>query len=239
MIKPLYVLILFLLFFDSYSQKINSGVVTYGITLIDKKDSASQKMMLEMYPNFFNVAKEIEFELSFNSNQSIFTEKTKMYSDQQTVFTILAKIAIFGNTKIKNDSIYKEYIIENIGQYIVKSETLKNWKITEETKKIDKFVCYKATNEVIITNPRGTFKNPIIAWFCPEIPFQYGPNGFGGLPGLILEIQTTVGVFGAKKITLSKEIRKISGLKNLEIVSEAEYDKISMDNYKAFLESQK
>lgn len=28
----------------------------------------------------------------------------------------------------------------------------------------------------------------ITAYFCPQIPFNYGPNGYCGLPGMILYV---------------------------------------------------
>ena len=75
-----------------------------------------------------------------------------------------------------------------------------HWRIiSTETKKIDNYTCYKATTEYVVTNPKGTFKHPVVAWFCPEIPISHGPNGYGGLPGLILEIQIRKTLLGAIK----------------------------------------
>ncbi|MBU2929794.1 GLPGLI family protein [Winogradskyella psychrotolerans] len=56
-----------------------------------------------------------------------------------------------------------------------------NWQITEETKNIGEYLCYKATTE----NFRG--RNYEV-WFTYEIPVSTGPWKFHGLPGLILEV---------------------------------------------------
>ncbi|QXP78924.1 MULTISPECIES: GLPGLI family protein [Winogradskyella] len=56
-----------------------------------------------------------------------------------------------------------------------------NWVITEESKKIGEYVCYKATTQ----NFRG--RNYEV-WFTYDIPVPTGPWKFHGLPGLILEV---------------------------------------------------
>lgn len=50
--------------------------------------------------------------------------------------------------------------------------------ITQESKKIGDFICYKAIT-----------KNKRVVWFTPEIPLQFGPKQYRGLPGLILEVE--------------------------------------------------
>tara|TARA_R110002049_G_scaffold65035_1_gene170960 strand:+ start:89282 stop:90106 length:825 start_codon:yes stop_codon:yes gene_type:complete len=58
-----------------------------------------------------------------------------------------------------------------------------NWKILDETKKIGKLDCTKAT---------CSFKGrDYTAWFSTSIPLPYGPWKLQGLPGLILEAYDT------------------------------------------------
>lgn len=54
------------------------------------------------------------------------------------------------------------------------------WKITGEQKKVLDFVCQKAvyTKDTMTT----------IAWFTPQIPLSNGPDTYGQLPGMILEM---------------------------------------------------
>jgi GLPGLI family protein len=78
--------------------------------------------------------------------------------------------------------------------------------LTNETKLIDNYLCYKATNIYKVTNDIKTFLHPVIAWYCPQIPYRYGPNGYSNLPGLILELQVRNVVFGAKVIKLDSEL---------------------------------
>lgn len=57
--------------------------------------------------------------------------------------------------------------------------------IPEETKKINNFICNKAT-----LNYRST---KLVAYYTNEIPISFGPWKFKGLPGLILEIYNVSG----------------------------------------------
>ena len=64
--------------------------------------------------------------------------------------------------------------------------------IPNETKKIGKYLCKKAT---------ALYRDELhIAWFTDEIPFSNGPHEFGGLPGLILRIETHETMISATKI---------------------------------------
>ena len=56
-----------------------------------------------------------------------------------------------------------------------------NWVIQNERKTIQGYTCQRASS---------TFRGrKYEAWFTPEIPIREGPYKFGGLPGLILEMQ--------------------------------------------------
>nr|WP_298001267.1 GLPGLI family protein [uncultured Flavobacterium sp.] len=76
---------------------------------------------------------------------------------------------------------HKIEMIRNIFKknFLVTDQINYSWKITNETKQIQNFTCYKAT-----TAFRG---NTFEAWFTPDIPINAGPWKWYGLPGLILE----------------------------------------------------
>ncbi len=86
----------------------------------------------------------------------------------------------------KNFKTSKIYYYEKIFLTTYKAEEnykKLNWVIQNETKKIGKFSCKKAT-----TNFAG---RTYIAWFTTEIPISNGPHKFDGLPGLIIDIKDT------------------------------------------------
>jgi GLPGLI family protein len=44
----------------------------------------------------------------------------------------------------------------------------------------------------------------VTAWYAPDIPVRFGPIGYGGLPGLILELQNESATFYVTKINLNQ-----------------------------------
>ena len=63
------------------------------------------------------------------------------------------------------------------------------WKLTKEKIIINDLTCYKATTTISEEGRRGIKKIDVIAWYTPEINIPYGPDGFGGLPGLIIQLE--------------------------------------------------
>lgn len=103
------------------------------------------------------------------------------------------------------NSIYR--VSDVVGSEVMVKEDLKdNWQLDNETKMIDGFLCYKASNVNKIDNGVGVFSHPVTAWYCPKLPYSYGPNGYSNLPGLILELQVRNVVYGVKKIDLNSTL---------------------------------
>jgi len=88
----------------------------------------------------------------------------------------------------------KKYIIEdNIPKY--------KWKILNEIKEIEGYLCMKAETYDAV-------KDQVIhAWFADGIIFSGGPEGYSGLPGLILELNINNGdvVVTASKVTITPD----------------------------------
>ncbi|MBW1295932.1 GLPGLI family protein [Aquimarina litoralis] len=58
---------------------------------------------------------------------------------------------------------------------------IQKWELTKETKQIDKYLCYKA---ILLNSDKR-----VEAWYTNEIKAPFGPKGYYGLPGLILELK--------------------------------------------------
>ena len=65
----------------------------------------------------------------------------------------------------------------------------------------------------------------ITAWYAPEIPINQGPEGYWGLPGLILEINDGKTTILCSKIVLNaKDKAEIKAPNNGKVVTQIEYD---------------
>jgi GLPGLI family protein len=73
-----------------------------------------------------------------------------------------------------------------------------DWKITQETKTINGFLCKKATSDAF-----GYF---FTAWFTEDIPINAGPEKFDGLPGLILYVGTAHYEYAATAVKIEKNL---------------------------------
>jgi len=65
----------------------------------------------------------------------------------------------------------------------------------------------------------------ITAWYTPEIPVNQGPEGYWGLPGLILEVNDGKTIILCSKVVLNaKDKVEIKAPTNGKIISQKEYD---------------
>ena len=99
----------------------------------------------------------------------------------------------------------------------------------EEEKKDDK--AKEETKEGAKTSFMDQIELPkeitITAWYTPEIPVSQGPEGYWGLPGLILEVNDGKTTILCSKIVLNpKEKAEIQAPSNGKEVSQKEYDEI-------------
>ncbi len=79
------------------------------------------------------------------------------------------------------------------------------WKIHTEIKEVAGYLCMKAET-------KDTIKGQTIhAWFTDAIPSSAGPEGYGGLPGIILEIDINDGdaVITATEVNLETPVEKL------------------------------
>jgi GLPGLI family protein len=67
-----------------------------------------------------------------------------------------------------------------------------DWKLSSESKQIQGYRVQKATAKAYYYEygpDIQPYRAEVIAWFAPDLPFSAGPEGYYGLPGVILEMQ--------------------------------------------------
>ncbi len=70
------------------------------------------------------------------------------------------------------------------------------WEITEETAEIAGYKVQKATTSPLYEDHDPFIYGEAIAWFTTEIPISAGPEGYYGLPGLIVKLEYSgIGIY--------------------------------------------
>jgi GLPGLI family protein len=203
------VLIFVLLFAAKSVGQVNSGVITYGIMPIQFQygENLSKEDVSEIKERI-TAAENQKFLLTFNTEKSKFVQnKTLEFEDNHQKFINgLSSISYTTNYDFYTDITKNSIVLANGGTLMEKNIDKEAWVVSNESKTIDKYLCYKATKNITYLARDGKDKQRIItAWFTPSIPFSFGPKEFCGLPGLILELQDRQTIFYAKIITLTDD----------------------------------
>ncbi len=123
----------------------------------------------------------------------------------------------FENTDVYR--IEEDYLIQK------KANSIK-WTLTKEKLKLNGFTCFKATAELEFRNRSRVFTKPVVAWYTPELSINAGPNGFCGLPGLIIQLEYRNVVTRLSKIKYSESPPKVSIPKNKDVITEEAFNLI-------------
>lgn len=95
-----------------------------------------------------------------------------------------------------------------------KKEESTTEKLASDTKKTSFLDALEVPKEVIVT-----------AWYTPEIPVNQGPEGYWGLPGLILEVNDGKTVMLCSKVVLNSKVKaEIKAPTKGKVISQQEFD---------------
>lgn len=161
------------------NEKIQTSVEPVGSGTILTKNA------VELLGNF-------SYTLNINDSKSHFFLNPVMIPENEDI-TAAAMAEIMAEKgdffqDIESDQILRQK--KSFGeQFIIESRISDyEWELTSECKEINGYESYKAVTKIKDLERQGGYRYIDIAvWFTPEIPLSYGPEGFGGLPGLILE----------------------------------------------------
>jgi len=177
----------------SFSQMSEGRIIFERRTNLEKKFEGSGFRKNSIDKD--NKIKVENFELYFTDSVAIFKPILSDELDPTSWATIK-------NSVFYNMSTQEKLIFFNVwGKELIVSDSLANrtWKVTESTRLIAGYTCYKS----IWQKDDST---RIYAWFTPDIITSIGPEGFEGLPGMILGLATEDGgiVYFAKDVKVMK-----------------------------------
>lgn len=198
-----------LVFTSGYSQQY-SGTVIYKVMLAQDYDyKPTDPLGKEIKEGkLASLAKQV-FLLEFNDSKSRFTRNNNLFLDADKKEERYDKMA---NTYSSSYNYYLDdelklgmFQYSNNGMLVKQNVKAKEWDISTESKKIGDYLCYKAIYLKSYMNWKGkNITKLVIAWFAPGLPYRYGPKEYYGLPGLILELHESYGVFLAAEVKIEE-----------------------------------
>lgn len=207
-----------LICFETKNNDQEISCVTYKIGRIRNNSNTTNLNSNEVKKHLLDMAQafeQMEFKLFFTKKSSVFKIVDKL-SASENDFAYKSALNRVKGSYYKNietrEKIKQIEFEDNLYNINVQFDEYK-WIITNESKIISGYKCYKATctfEEYDIRRKRNLVFNPEV-WFAPGIPFSFGPRGLDGLPGLVLEGKFSNGLFYyATNISLSIKNSKIN-----------------------------
>jgi GLPGLI family protein len=197
---------------------------------------------------------EREYVLSFNQIESNWKQVESLGGGPATASSGGMQIMI--NQGSADRLLYKnvseqQYLQEEdmMGKDFLVKDNLEpaEWELTGETKKIGNYTAQKATYSRIVDSQRFStgmteMENvkdtiQVVAWYTPEIPVAHGPENFFGLPGLILEVNTSGRTIICERIELNpkSEPVAINKPKKGKEVTREEFRALQQENMKQMM----
>lgn len=159
--------------------------------LLKKYPEEKTQRLIEAQAKASSIAKQSTYTLEIAGIYSYFYLKSQLENEAYDK-NILKLAQLMSNIGTFYQDVSSKKVIEKIDSnntLIAHDFSFYKWQLFDETKEILGYTCYKATvyyedqhpmkDEIILRN--------ITVWFAPQLAAGFGPEGFGGLPGLILK----------------------------------------------------
>lgn len=179
------------------------------------------------------ILKGIKYELRANQEEGVFRYVKVLEVEEGMNRRFIGmgggKATYYKNLKEDKKIEQREF---NDRQYIVDDEKFKyKWVLEKESKRIGKYLCYKATTRYTLYDNirKKKSEHVVTVWYTPEIPLPFGPSGYDGLPGLVLEAQKGGVYFIASEVKVSQESIKIDQPTGDKVLSLTGFDKMVLE----------
>ena len=223
--KKLFVLCLFVAVSAAVFAQNTEGVITFE-EKINLHKRITDEQMKAMVPEFRTSNMMFYFkgeECMYKADESEEDEETNAGGGGGVFRFRRPQADIYRNLATSKQVTSREFT----GKKYLIEDTLKQraWKMGTETKKIAGYECTQASFKDTAQ------KIDVIAWFTMDLPMAAGPQTFGSLPGMILEVDSNNGemLLSAKKIEFKK-------LKDKDIAMPTKGEKITQAEFRKKME---
>jgi GLPGLI family protein len=206
--KKIFTFLLLILSLLTFSQK--NSIAEYKLIIHSDSLNKLPEQIKAMDEKAILNAVYVKPKLIFNDSTSLFYAEDVLATNDK--YGIKAAKTYCNCSKPIYTNIKEQISLKNTSQgflsqeneFLISDSLDKNWVLHNESKLINNYTCFKATLEKQVVNNAGIFKHTVTAWYCPEIPYAFGPKGYANLPGLIFELHEKNIMFGIEKLELKK-----------------------------------
>lgn len=220
----------------SFSQNTTSGTASYRLYINFEKEQLDVDKKYGLLQKAIDISDKLEYKLIFKGDEANFYLEKNEKLDKSAVYfaNTFSNVSNLTYQNLKTATILDEILgdgyITKKNEFVTKSAINKNWEITNESKLIGEYLCYKATTIKKIKKVNTEVNETVTAWFCPKLPFSFGPTKYAGLPGLILELQEKNIAFVIQHIQF-QNTKEINIPKGKNVITEEELNKIISDRF--------
>ena len=174
------------------------------------------------------VINKFEYKLIFNGEKAKYSKLEGLTKEEDNKLSNkLANSVIGVNGKYYYDMV-KLYSINEVNNFgdtvLVLRKSIQNkWVLTKESKVINGEICYKASTTKVVDTRKGKITREIVAWYNPKINIPVGPDGYFGLPGLIVQVEENNIITYLQEFKREKREPKINIPKKGKKMTESEY----------------
>ena len=191
MLRPSIIIFFTIFSLSLYAQQ--SAQVTYNVVKIPEHPVAQKILQqqgkdyynrrIKKYEKIYGITKDFNYILQFNAKESRYEWQEEMRDETVNEYVWILGKLLGGGLSVKyqnqRDSLLMSQFVSPVDHKRYRETSSlyqQEWRITNETDTILGYPVIKAVN--------GRY----VAWFTPNISVPFGPNGSGGLPGLILKL---------------------------------------------------
>lgn len=194
---------------------------TYAVSTEIDYSSIDVRQVETMMKQVEKELHNFEFDLYVENQEAYFSIKQKLKPENtsQNIWSI-ANALVYSDEKWYYNQKSNTQLSQRdfMGEYFLIESNFKNrrWKLIEESKTVKGYRVYKAITTKKFIGSKGVKEKEVIAWYCPDLKYSFGPFEFGGLPGLIVELQMQAVTYTLiKQKTEKRNIKKPTKGKNI------------------------